>query len=76
MIAVIVGALGVVRGVAAVVADAAPLPIGLIARICTSYEVPLTSAPAPLLTVVRTIGEAVVPVARDLKVVPPSVEYS
>ena len=72
----IVGALGTVRGVAAVVAVAVPLPTALTARICTLYEVPFTHAAALPLTVVITIGEAVVPVARDLKLTPPSVEYS
>ena len=76
VIAVIVGALGVVRGVAAVVAVAAPLPMALIARICTLYEVPFTNAAALPLTVEIRIGEAVVPVKRDLKFTPPSVEYS
>ena len=71
-----VGAPGVVRGVAAVVEDAVPLPMALIARICTLYEVPFTNAAALPLTVVITIGDAVVPAARALNVDPPSVEYS
>ena len=72
----LVGASGTVRGVAAVVAVVAPLPMALIARICTLYEVPFTKAAALPLTVEIRIGEAVVPVKRDLKFTPPSVEYS
>ena len=76
VIAVTVGALGVVAGVAAVEAVAAPSPMALTALICTLYEVPLTSAVDPLeLSVEITNGDAVVPDARVLNDTPPSVEY-
>ena len=71
-----VGALGVVAGVAAVEAVAAPSPMALTALICTLYAVPLTNAVDPLvLSVEITNGDAVVPDARVLNDTPPSVEY-
>jgi hypothetical protein len=71
-----VGTPGVVRGVAEVPAVAAPSPMALIALICMLYEVPLTKAVDPsILNVEITIGDAVVPDARVLNDVPPSVEY-
>ena len=71
-----VGSLGVVRGVAAVVEDAAPSPTALTALICMLYEVPLTNAVDPsVLNVEITNGEAVVPAARVRNDTPPSVEY-
>ena len=76
VIEVIVGAFGVATGVAAVVEDGAPSPATLTARIWTLYEVPFANAVVPsLLSSAITIGEAVVPAARVLNVVPPSVEY-
>ncbi len=71
-----VGALGVVAGVAAVEAVATPSPMALTALICTLYEIPFASAVEPsILKVEITSGEAVVPDARVLNDVPPSVEY-
>ena len=62
---VMVGALGVVLGVAAVIVDTVPSPATLTARICTLYEV-------PLLNPVMAIGLVVTPAAVQ---VDPSVVY-
>ena len=70
-----VGALGVVNGVADVAVDAEPFPV-LTARILTEYEMPLVSRVVPSeLTLVITIGEAVVPPSVRSAQVLPSVEY-
>lgn len=65
----IVGAAGVVRGVAEVAAEASPSPTVLIARSFTLYEVPLVRP-------VITSGEAVLLGDRVTHVEPPSSEYS
>ena len=63
-------------GVAAVLDVAVPSPIAFTAFIWMLYDVPFTNAVVPsLLSVEITSGDAVVPAARVLNVVPPSVEY-
>jgi hypothetical protein len=55
---------------------ATPSPFAFTALMRMLYEVPLTNAVVPSeLNVEITNGEAVVPAARVLNVVPPSVEY-
>ena len=65
---VMVGAPGVVRGVAAVLAVAVPSPTELTARIWTLYNV-------PLLRPVMTMGLVVAAGDTAVNVLPPSVEY-
>ena len=55
---------------------AVPSPIAFTAFIWMLYVVPFTSGEVPLvLKVEMTNGDAVVPEARVINVVPPSVEY-
>ena len=71
-----VGALGVSPAIAAVVIAASPSPFAFTPLIRTLYEVPFANAVVPSeLNVEMTNGDAVVPAARVLNVVPPSVEY-
>jgi hypothetical protein len=71
-----VGAPGVSPAIAAVVIAAAPSPFAFTALMRMLYEVPFANAVVPSeLNVEITNGEAVVPAARVLNVVPPSVEY-
>ena len=70
------GAAGTPVGVAEVLAVAVPSPMALTALIWMLYAVPLVNAVLPfVLKVEITSGDAVVPAARVLNVVPPSVEY-
>jgi hypothetical protein len=63
-------------GVAAVLEVAVPSPIAFTAFIWMLYVVPFTSGEVPLVLKVEiTNGDAVVPEARVINVVPPSVEY-
>src|SRR5207302_5697550 len=72
----VVGASGVVAGVALTVFEVAPEPAAFTARIRTEYAVPFVSVGVPLAdSVVITIGLDVVPEARVTQFVP-SVEYS
>ena len=68
VILVIVGALGVVKGVADIELLASPEPCVLTARIITEYSVPFVSSEI-------TSGDVVAAGLRDVHVVPPSSEY-
>ena len=73
-----VGAEGVVAGVPAMSAEAAPLPTKLIARIWMSYVVPFVKLVVPSVdSFVIVTGEVTPPLSvRERHVAPRSVEYS
>ena len=73
-----VGAEGVVAGVPAMSADAAPLPTKLSARIWMLYVVPFVKLVVPFVdSFVIVIGEVTPPLSvREYQVAPRSVEYS